>query len=142
MRRVGRKDTDCEIALRKALFAMGLRYRVDWSPPGSRSKIDVAFTKRRLAVFVDGCFWHGCPVHATAPKSNAGWWRQKLAANRERDLRLAKSLEDAGWRVLRFWSHVDPDVAAQKIATELASDTAVAVGLIANQVTNGSIRPP
>lgn len=76
---------------------MGRRYRLDWTPPGSRSKVDVAFPRKRLAVFVDGCFWHGCPVHGIAPKSNVEWWRNKPSANRERererDERLTKSLE-------------------------------------------------
>jgi DNA mismatch endonuclease (patch repair protein) len=123
MRRVRRRDTDCELALRKILFARGLRYRVDWKPPGIRSKVDVAFVGQRLAVFVDGCFWHGCPIHATAPKSNVEWWRAKLAGNQARDQRVTRALRDAGWLVMRFWSHVDPVAAASEISATLSKTT-------------------
>src|SRR3954447_25332549 len=88
-RRMGvarRRDTAPELALRSLLHRSGLRYRVAWPIPGQRRRtIDIAFTRVHLAVFVDGCFWHGCPVHGVQPKANAAWWRAKLEANDRRD---------------------------------------------------------
>jgi DNA mismatch endonuclease (patch repair protein) len=80
-----------------------------------RSRADIAFTRVRVAVFVDGCFWHGCPQHATLPKANRDWWRSKIVANRERDERISKALEAIGWRVIRAWEHEDPIAVAQTI---------------------------
>ncbi|WP_223202693.1 very short patch repair endonuclease [Propioniciclava sp. MC1595] len=110
-----RKDTSPELALRKALFIRGLRYRIHWPVPGRpRRTIDVAFPKARVAVFVDGCFWHGCPIHSVAPKNNGQWWERKLAANAARDEETNQSLAAAGWQVLRAWEHEDPtDVAVR-----------------------------
>lgn len=86
MQRQRRKDTKPELALRKALFSMGLRYRVDRAVlPGTRRRADIVFGPVQVAVYVDGCFWHSCPVHRTLPKSNATWWADKLAANERRD---------------------------------------------------------
>lgn len=80
--------------------------------PGQRRRtIDIAFTRARLAVFVDGCFWHGCPEHGTAPTANADWWATKIAANKSRDDDTDRRLEAMGWRTLRVWEHVDPMVA-------------------------------
>lgn len=101
-----RKDTAPEVALRRVLFADGFRYRVNYKVPGSpRRTIDIAFPGRRVAVFIDGCFWHGCPEHSVAPKHNAAWWAKKLAANHDRDLNTTALLERQGWVVLRFWEH-------------------------------------
>ncbi len=120
-RRQRRRDTGPELALRRALHSRGLRYRVDVSPiTGMRSRADILFTKARVAVFVDGCFWHGCPEHATAPKNNAEWWRQKIEANRQRDERVTAQLQKAGWAVERVWEHEDPEIAADRIV-ELVS---------------------
>src|SRR3712207_7758355 len=81
-----RRDNGPEMAVRRLLHAAGLRYRVSWPVPGQRRRtIDIAFTRARLAVYIDGCFWHGCPIHATSPKANSKWWADKLAANRARD---------------------------------------------------------
>ncbi|WP_448070597.1 very short patch repair endonuclease [Georgenia yuyongxinii] len=112
-----RRDTACEIALRKHLFAAGLRYRVNYPVPGRRRRtIDVAFPRAKVAVFVDGCFWHGCPEHGTRPRSNSEWWAAKLAANRARDGETNEILEAIGWEVMRFWEHVDPSYAAERVA--------------------------
>ncbi|WP_328741878.1 very short patch repair endonuclease [Flavimobilis rhizosphaerae] len=111
-----RRDTAPELALRRALHARGLRYRVTYPVPGNRRRtIDVAFTRAKVAVFVDGCFWHGCPEHGTQPHANAGWWATKLAANAARDRDTDRLLTDAGWTVVRVWEHEDPDTAADHI---------------------------
>lgn len=106
MERQRRRDTDCELMLRKALHAAGFRFRVNYPvPERPRRTIDIAFTRQRLAIFVDGCFWHGCEEHGVQPKHNAEWWSSKLAANRERDAETTALLVAAGWRVLRLWEH-------------------------------------
>ncbi len=109
------RDTDPETSLRKALFAAGLRYRVDMRIAGVRSRPDVAFPGAKVAVFVDGCFWHGCPEHATWPKANAEWWRTKIEGNRRRDSEATASLGATGWTVLRFWAHEDMAAAAEVV---------------------------
>jgi len=117
MERQARRDTAPELAVRRALHAMGLRYRVDLSPlPGLRSRADIVFTRQRVAAFVDGCFWHGCPDHGTLPKHNAAWWAEKIEANRRRDRRVDDTLRAAGWVVVRIWEHEDPVAAAERIA--------------------------
>lgn len=89
--------------------------------PGQRRRtIDVAFTRHRLAVFVDGCFWHGCPEHGTAPRQNSEWWQTKLAANEARDRDTDVVLASQGWRVLRAWEHEDPEKVADEIQRLLA----------------------
>jgi len=114
---VRQKDTDIEIALRRKLFQRGLRYRVDFEVLKKPRRVaDVAFPVLKIAVFVDGCFWHGCPEHATWPKQNAGFWRQKIEANSLRDNDTKARLHDIGWSVLRFWGHESPIKAAQKVA--------------------------
>lgn len=121
MSRQASKDTNAELAVRRLLHAAGLRYRVEYPVPGmARRRIDVAFTRTKVAVLIDGCFWHGCPQHATQPKANAEWWRQKLDRNMARDLETTEHLTAQGWTVLRFWEHEGPeDVAAQvKAAVE------------------------
>ena len=116
MSRARRRETAPELALRTVLHARGLRYRVAYAVPGQRRRtIDVAFTRRRLAVFVDGCFWHGCPEHGTSPRQNSSWWQTKLAANRARDRDTDAVLQSQGWRVLRVWEHEPPDVVADTI---------------------------
>lgn len=114
-----RRDTPGELALRSALTALGFRYRVDVALPGTRARADVAFLGAKVAVFIDGCFWHACPKHGTWPKANAEWWREKILGNRRRDLKTSRDLADAGWLVFRFWEHVDADSAARKIAATL-----------------------
>ena len=115
-----RRDTAPELALRRELHSLGLRYRVTYPVPGQRRRtIDVAFTRLRLAIFVDGCFWHGCPEHGTQPRSNSAWWEQKLAANTARDRDTDRLLVEAGWTVLRFWEHADSGEAARIVLRTL-----------------------
>ncbi|MDG9690453.1 very short patch repair endonuclease [Streptomyces sp. DH17] len=115
MRKQASKDTGVELAVRRLLHAAGLRYRVEYPVPGmARRRIDVAFTRAKVAVLIDGCFWHGCPLHATRPKANAEWWRNKLDRNMARDRETTEHLTALGWTVLRFWEHEDPvEVAAR-----------------------------
>ncbi|WP_082618267.1 very short patch repair endonuclease [Oerskovia sp. Root22] len=113
-----RRDTAPELALRRELHARGLRYRVTYPVPGQRRRtIDVAFTRVKVAIFVDGCFWHGCPDHATTPRSNSAWWVGKLAANRARDEDTDLALSDMGWTVVRVWEHEPVSDAASRIET-------------------------
>ncbi|MGW4744750.1 very short patch repair endonuclease [Streptomyces sp. NPDC004290] len=117
MRRQARKDTAAELAVRRLLHAAGLRYRVEFPVPGmARRRIDVAFTSVKVAVLIDGCFWHGCPEHATQPKANAEWWRQKLDRNMARDRETTEHLTSSGWEVLRFWEHEAPEDVALRVA--------------------------
>lgn len=117
-----RRDTLPEVAVRGVLLARGLRFRVDYPIPGQRRRtIDIAFTRRRVAVFVDGCFWHGCPEHGTRPQKNSAWWQAKLAANRARDADSDAILRDLGWSVLRVWEHESPELAAARIAEHVAA---------------------
>ncbi|MEU6144172.1 very short patch repair endonuclease [Streptomyces sp. NPDC047081] len=110
------KDTAAELAVRRLLHAAGLRYRVEYPVPGmARRRIDVAFTSVKVAVLIDGCFWHGCPEHATQPKSNAQWWRQKLDRNMARDRETSEHLASQGWTVLRFWEHTRPEKVAEAV---------------------------
>lgn len=118
MSRQARKDTAPELAVRKLLHRSGPRYRVNLPVPGMpRRTMDIGFPGPKVAVFMDGCFWHGCPEHATQPKANAQWWRAKLDRNMERDEETTRHLEAQGWTVLRFWEHeTAADVAAAVIA--------------------------
>lgn len=117
MSKQGRRDTAPELRLRKLLFARGLRYRVDAPLPGMpRRRADVLFTRRHVAVFVDGCFWHSCPAHATVPRTNRDWWTDKLNKNVARDRETDAHLEACGWKVLRFWEHEDMEAAADLVA--------------------------
>lgn len=116
-----RRDNEREVALRSALHRSGLRFRVAYPVPGlPRRTIDVAFTRVKVAVFLDGCFWHGCPEHGTSPRSNSTWWATKLAANKARDLDTTEHLAAAGWRVVRVWEHVPLDDAAAQVLAALA----------------------
>ena len=119
MSRVRGRDTKPEMLLRKALWARGVRYRLHADLPG---KPDLVFTGKRLAVFVDGCFWHGCPIHGEIPVSNRAFWEKKLGDNVARDKRIDARLSEIGWRVLRIWVHeIKQDVAvvAEKIIAAL-----------------------
>ncbi|MEV0009458.1 very short patch repair endonuclease [Streptomyces sp. NPDC051840] len=117
MSRQARRDTAPEVAVRKLLHASGYRYRLNERVPGmSRRTIDIAFTRARVAVFLDGCFWHGCPEHATQPKANATWWREKLDRNMARDVETTAHLVAEGWTVLRFWEHQSPVQVAEQVA--------------------------
>lgn len=116
MSTLARRDTKPELALRRALHRRGLRFRVQLKVPGNpRRTIDVAFTRVRLAVYVDGCFWHGCPDHHVLPRTNTQWWQWKVELNRKRDGSTDAELTAAGWTVVRFWEHIDPEKAADRI---------------------------
>ena len=103
MKRVGQKNTSAELVLRSALHAFGLRYRLHRRIEGI--VVDIVFVTTRVAVFVDGCFWHGCPLHATFPRTNQTYWLPKLAENKVRDRRQSEKLRLAGWYVIRLWEH-------------------------------------
>jgi DNA mismatch endonuclease (patch repair protein) len=119
-----RRDTQPELALRRALHARGYRYRVDWALPGMpRRRADIAFPRRRVAIFVDGCFWHSCPVHKTAPASNSQWWAQKLAKNVSRDRETDEYLRNMGWTVLRFWEHESVGDVLRRVEDRLERST-------------------
>lgn len=110
-----RRDTTPEVAVRRLLHSRGLRYRVDYPPLGGRRRADIVFTRKRIAVFIDGCFWHGCPEHASRPTVNTDYWDPKLQRNIERDRETSALLEDADWTVLRFWEHEPPELVAAAI---------------------------
>jgi len=118
MKSVRRSGTKAEELLRKALTEQGLKkYQVDARPlPNSSRKADILFPKERVAVFVDGCFWHGCPIHSTQAKTNAEFWDQKIKANKRRDVDTNRTLKKSGWLVLRVWEHENPQGAAKRIA--------------------------
>ncbi|WP_085950227.1 very short patch repair endonuclease [Gordonia polyisoprenivorans] len=116
MSRQRTRDTEPEMLLRRELHRRGLRYRVDASLPGlPRRRADILFRHAKLAVFVDGCFWHGCPEHKTAPANNGTWWAAKLARNIERDRHTDAHLRSLDWTVLRVWEHEDITHAASDI---------------------------
>lgn len=121
MRSVRTVGTGPEIAMRRRLHAAGLRFRVAYPVPGRpRRTIDIAFTRQRLAVFVDGCFWHGCPLHGATPATNSAFWRAKVEENTARDRDTDDHLTKVGWTVMRFWEHVPPEDAAEAVRTALA----------------------
>ena len=118
MHRQRRSDTEPEMALRRDIHRRGLRYLVDAALPViglGRRRADLLFTRRRVAVFVDGCFWHACPQHATWPKSNDTWWATKLRGNVRRDRDTDARLAEAGWLSLRVWEHEDAVAAADRV---------------------------
>jgi DNA mismatch endonuclease (patch repair protein) len=110
------RDTKPELALRRASHRLGLRYRVSARPlPELRRTADLVFTRAKVAVFLDGCFWHGCPEHHTKAARNASYWSAKVERNRDRDAETNQRLEDAGWLVIRVWEHEDPEQAAERV---------------------------
>lgn len=116
MSRQKSRNTGIEMALRKILHAAGYRYRVHRRPvKGVRREADLVFGPARVAVFVDGCFWHGCPEHGTWPKNNADYWRTKIETNRRRDANTDALLLEAGWLSVRIWEHEATDVAASRV---------------------------
>jgi DNA mismatch endonuclease (patch repair protein) len=116
------RDTKPELALRRAVHAAGLRYFVNRRPiKAVRRTADLVFPRLRLAVFLDGCFWHGCPVHHTIAKTNAEFWAEKVATNRRRDLDTNRRLADAGWAVIRVWEHESAGEAAARIVEVVAT---------------------
>lgn len=115
-----RRDTAPELRVRRLLHGAGLRYRVDYPLPfDRRRRCDIAFTRQHVAVFIDGCFWHGCPEHYVPPEEHGDYWRAKIAGNRRRDGDTTARLQAMGWTVLRFWEHEDPAKVAQLVAAAL-----------------------
>lgn len=113
------------MAVRGRLHRAGLRFRIHYRPlPHTRGEADIAFLGKRILVQIDGCFWHGCPAHATYPAHNREWWATKLQSNMERDRRLGEQFTAAGWKVMRFWEHqaVDEIVEAVQHAIADAAD--------------------
>ena len=116
MARVRRRDTAPELELRSELHRRGFRYRVDRRPLDEvPSRADLVFGPAKVAVYVDGCFWHSCPEHGTMPRSNEEFWQTKLARNRERDAAVNEALAKAGWTVVRVWEHEEIDTAADRV---------------------------
>ena len=115
------RDTGPELVLRRGLRAAGERgYRVQLRPiPGSRTSVDIAFTKAKVAVMVDGCFWHGCPEHCVESKTNVDYWAPKIKKNRERDLAVDEMLSESGWTVVRIWEHELPSEGISKVLAAL-----------------------
>jgi len=124
MRAAKSRDTEAEMKVRRLLHKMGYRYRVDYVVSKKpRRKADIAFTRAKVAVFIDGCFWHGCPKHGTSAKENAKFWRDKIRTNKARDLDTNKRLKKDGWLVIRAWEHEDPEKVSSKIAAKVNSRT-------------------
>lgn len=122
MRAQRTQGTGPEIALRRELHRRGFRFYVHRQPlPQLRRVADLVFPRARLAVFVDGCFWHYCPSHGSLPATNHDWWQSKLEGNRRRDRDTDRRLEAAGWAVVRVWEHESPSLAADRVATALAT---------------------
>jgi DNA mismatch endonuclease (patch repair protein) len=117
MQAIRARDTEPELAVRKILHARGLRYRVGLAPiPNLRRTADIVFTKARIAVFIDGCFWHGCPEHGRKKfNSNVDYWNEKISKNVVRDANTNSRLASAGWVVLRFWEHEDAALVADSV---------------------------
>ena len=116
MERQARRDTKPELELRRELWRRGLRYRVDLAPiRGLRRRADIVFIRAKVAVYLDGCYWHSCPEHATVPKANREWWIAKLVANVERDRDTDTRLSEASWIVVRVWEHEGVVEAADRV---------------------------
>lgn len=116
------RDTKPEMSLRRMLHAAGLRYRVGTRPlPGFRRTADIVFRSEKVAVFVDGCFWHGCREHKRMPKSNTEFWKAKIGSNVQRDIETNRVLREAGWIVIRIWEHDDLSKAAREVGAAVRS---------------------
>jgi len=124
MQSTRQRNTPLEMRLRSILHNLGLRFvthrRVIKDLPRTA---DIVFRGPRLAIFVDGCFWHGCPVHGTTPTANRNWWSKKIATNRQRDHDTVRRIRSLGWEAIRIWGHEDPQQAALRIATVLKRQT-------------------
>lgn len=130
MSRIRGKNTSPELVLRKLLWSSGVRYRLNYKI--GRIRPDLVFVGAHLVVFVDGCFWHRCPIHGVMPKSNTAFWEAKLARNVERDRENTKLLEASGWRVMRFWEHeieASAEDCAARIATALGRHAGGSLGV-------------
>jgi DNA mismatch endonuclease (patch repair protein) len=116
MQIIGRREPKAETQLRSLLHSSGLRFRKNLRPtPDLSCTADIVFPKARVSVFVDGCFWHGCPLHFKVPSSHSQWWAEKVADNRARDKRQTQALDARGWLVIRVWEHEDLAAAADQI---------------------------
>lgn len=116
MQGIRSRDTRPELLIRRAVFARGLRYRVDSRPlSGLNRRADLVFARAKVAVFVHGCFWHGCPKHYIAPSQNREYWASKVRTNQKRDSETSSVLKASGWRVVTIWEHEDPERAAVRI---------------------------
>lgn len=124
MSRIRLRDTVPELALRRALWAAGMRYRLVLNTP-LLGKPDIVFPGPRVVIFVDGCFWHGCPIHGHVPKSQESYWAPKLARNIQRDADVTARLGEQGWQVLRFWEH------------QVRKELAICVSKVASVVKQG-----
>ncbi|MGH8910627.1 MAG: very short patch repair endonuclease, partial [Egibacteraceae bacterium] len=123
------RDTGPELAVRSAVHRLGLRYRVGARPlPQLRRTADLVFVRERVAVYIDGCWWHGCPWHWTAAKRNADYWSAKIAANQDRDADTDRRLAEAGWVSFRVWEHEEPREAAERIAAAVRDRRAAPAG--------------
>jgi DNA mismatch endonuclease (patch repair protein) len=128
-----RRDSEAELAVRRALHRAGHRYRVDFPIrlSGERPiRPDIVFTRARLVVFIDGCFWHGCNEHGSRPTTNADYWAAKIALNKARDRRQKQALERGGWVVVRIWEHEPPEAAAQRVTAALIDYAASETGAV------------
>lgn len=113
MKKMPRSGSKPEMLLRSELFRRGMRFRVNY--PALPGRPDIAFTKAKIAIFIDGCFWHGCPIHGTLPKNNREWWDEKLQGNKDRDRRKDLELQEMGWLALHYWEHDDFEEIADEI---------------------------
>ena len=120
MRRIRSTDTKPEKSLRRALWHRGRRFRKNYNVSGIR--VDIAFPKAKVAVMVDGCFWHGCPIHYRRPKGRQDYWDNKLIRNLERDRRNEDDLKEMGWQVVRIWEHEPTEIALQMVISVLESE--------------------
>lgn len=110
------RDTKAELAVRRLVHSTGLRYRVHARPESDlRRTADLLFARARVAAFIDGCYWHGCPEHFSMPVTNLDYWSTKIGRNQARDLETTALLETRGWLVLRFWEHEPPSAVAERI---------------------------
>ena len=126
MANVARRDTRPELELRRELHARGMRYRVDARPHSAlRGRADILFRGAKVAVYVDGCFWHSCPEHGVLPKGNREWWQTKLKATVLRDRATEMTLRDLGWTVLRVWEHEKSTDAADRVQAAVKNSTAM-----------------
>jgi DNA mismatch endonuclease (patch repair protein) len=110
------RDTGCELAIRQHLFRLGIRYRIDCRPvPDIPRKADIVIRRAKVALFIDGCFWHKCPQHWKPPKRHAAWWTDKVETTARRDRETSKMLQQSGWLVIRAWEHESAELVASRV---------------------------
>ena len=142
MQRVRSRDTKPELALRRELHRRGLRYVVQRAVFPDRRRVDIVFSKARIAIFVDGCFWHSCPEHLRMPASNVAWWTAKLKRTTDRDRQTDQDLRAAGWTVVRAWEHEAPRAAADRIEVLVRGTPSGSIRGAPNGLSTASITPP